>query len=303
MRASYSKHGFTVCADVSGDESMGYKVRKSVKLGPVRVTMSKSGVSYSAGVKGARLRRQAEGKVQASLSAPKTGLRYTTTAWPSTARSQTAQSRMGSRTPPRAPARRRRSTERRRSRLVVAAAILVAGVVAGFTLVARGDNRPRLPASLKEDLQLSGMVNGRLMTATAVQGMTTSFPGGPSGQGSGFGPTDATACVQNTGEGWELDLYGRVGANEMSLSFDGDDPGANDMADGYVGVHDIDNNASSGGLVAFYWGSDSLNYPIVGSATLVVNKDSDSGTMSVDLTDAPGNFTKLEKITGSWRCA
>src|SRR5579862_6685777 len=119
-----------------------------------------------------------------------------------------------------------------------------------------------LPASLPENLQLSGMVNGRLTTATAVQGMTSSFPGGPSGQGSGFGPTDATACVQNTGEGWEVDLYGRVGAHEMSLSFDGDDLYGSNMAGNYVGTHDIDNKAGSGGLVVFYWGSVDLAYPI-----------------------------------------
>jgi len=147
------------------------------------------------------------------------------------------------------------------------------------------------------------MVNGRLTTATAVQGMTSSFPGGPSGQGSGFGPTDATACVQNTGEGWEVDLYGRVGAHEMSLSFDGDDLYGSNMAGNYVGTHDIDNKAGSGGLVVFYWGSVDLAYPIPGSATLVVNGDGQSGTMNVQLTDSPGGDTKLETITGSWRCA
>ncbi|MCW2931143.1 MAG: hypothetical protein JWM19_2105 [Actinomycetia bacterium] len=58
---------------------MGFSYRKSVKMGPFRVTASKSGVSYSAGVKGARVTKRANGRVQTTLSVPGTGLRYTTT--------------------------------------------------------------------------------------------------------------------------------------------------------------------------------------------------------------------------------
>jgi Protein of unknown function (DUF4236) len=58
---------------------MGFNYHKSVKMGPFRVTASKSGISYSAGVKGVRVTKRANGKVQTTLSAPGTGLRYTTT--------------------------------------------------------------------------------------------------------------------------------------------------------------------------------------------------------------------------------
>ena len=58
---------------------MGFSYRKSVKMGPFRVTASKSGISYSAGVKGVRVTKRANGKVQTTLSAPGTGIRYTTT--------------------------------------------------------------------------------------------------------------------------------------------------------------------------------------------------------------------------------
>jgi hypothetical protein len=58
---------------------MGFSYRKSVKMGPFRVTASKSGISYSAGVKGARVTKRANGRVQTTLSVPGTGLRYTTT--------------------------------------------------------------------------------------------------------------------------------------------------------------------------------------------------------------------------------
>jgi hypothetical protein len=58
---------------------MGFSYRKSVKMGPFRMTASKSGISYSAGIKGARVTRRADGKVQRTLSAPGTGLRHTTT--------------------------------------------------------------------------------------------------------------------------------------------------------------------------------------------------------------------------------
>jgi hypothetical protein len=56
---------------------MGFSYRKSFKAGPFRVTASKSGISYSAGVKGVRVTKRANGRVQTTISAPGTGLRYT----------------------------------------------------------------------------------------------------------------------------------------------------------------------------------------------------------------------------------
>ncbi|MEY9849586.1 hypothetical protein ABH940_006695 [Streptacidiphilus sp. BW17] len=58
---------------------MGFNYRKSFKAGPFRVTASKSGISYSAGVKGMRVTKRANGRVQTTLSAPGTGLRPTST--------------------------------------------------------------------------------------------------------------------------------------------------------------------------------------------------------------------------------
>jgi hypothetical protein len=58
---------------------MGFSYRKSLRAGPFRITASKSGISYSAGVKGARITKRANGKVQTTLSVPRTGLRYTST--------------------------------------------------------------------------------------------------------------------------------------------------------------------------------------------------------------------------------
>ncbi|WP_207892217.1 DUF4236 domain-containing protein [Streptacidiphilus pinicola] len=58
---------------------VGFSYRKSFKAGPFRATVSKSGVSYSAGVKGARVTKRADGRVKTTLSAPGTGLRHTTT--------------------------------------------------------------------------------------------------------------------------------------------------------------------------------------------------------------------------------
>ncbi len=64
---------------MGGGDAMGFSYRKSVKIGPFRVTASKSGISYSVGVNGARVTKRANGKVQTTLSAPGPGLRYTTT--------------------------------------------------------------------------------------------------------------------------------------------------------------------------------------------------------------------------------
>jgi Protein of unknown function (DUF4236) len=58
---------------------MGIRYRKTFKAGPFRVTASKSGISYSAGVKGARVTKRADGRTQIKVSAPHTGLSYTST--------------------------------------------------------------------------------------------------------------------------------------------------------------------------------------------------------------------------------
>jgi hypothetical protein len=204
------------------------------------------------------------------------------------------------RVPQMSPPRRTRRKRSHKGRTTAVVAVVLVAIAVIVVLVERDQNHQEtsLPP-LREDLQLSGLVNGHFTTATAVQGMTSSFPS----QQGGLGRVDATACVQNTGEGWEVDLYGQVGAHPMSLSFDGQDENGNNMAGNYVGTHAVDNNANFGGLVAFYWGSVDLGYPVVGSATLVVNQGGESGTMNIQLTDGPHGGTKLETITGSWRCA
>ncbi|WP_329327913.1 DUF4236 domain-containing protein [Streptomyces mirabilis] len=58
---------------------MGFSYRKTFKAGPIRISASKSGISYSAGVKGARVTKRADGRVQTTLSVPGSGLRYTET--------------------------------------------------------------------------------------------------------------------------------------------------------------------------------------------------------------------------------
>lgn len=56
---------------------MGIRFRKSFGKGPIRVTISKSGVSTSVGVKGARITRRADGKTQTTVGIPGTGISYT----------------------------------------------------------------------------------------------------------------------------------------------------------------------------------------------------------------------------------
>lgn len=56
---------------------MSVRFRKSKKIGPLRVTLSKSGVSTSIGTKGARVTRRADGRVQTTASIPGTGVSYT----------------------------------------------------------------------------------------------------------------------------------------------------------------------------------------------------------------------------------
>lgn len=55
---------------------MGVRFRKSVKMGPVRVNFSKSGIGYSVGTKGARITKKANGNLMTTASIPGTGLSY-----------------------------------------------------------------------------------------------------------------------------------------------------------------------------------------------------------------------------------
>ena len=64
---------------------MGFRFRKSVNLGPLRLNFSKSGIGYSIGGKGFRLTKRADGREQATASIPGTGISYTTTAKSSSA--------------------------------------------------------------------------------------------------------------------------------------------------------------------------------------------------------------------------
>lgn len=57
---------------------MGFRFRKSVNFGGFRVNISKSGIGYSYGVKGARVTKTASGKTRTTLSVPGTGLSYVT---------------------------------------------------------------------------------------------------------------------------------------------------------------------------------------------------------------------------------
>ncbi|NUR73839.1 MAG: DUF4236 domain-containing protein [Hamadaea sp.] len=59
---------------------MGFRIRKTFQVLPgVRMTLSKSGIGYSVGVRGARLTRTARGQVVGTIGIPGTGLSYVKT--------------------------------------------------------------------------------------------------------------------------------------------------------------------------------------------------------------------------------
>jgi hypothetical protein len=53
---------------------MGWSLRRSVRFGPLRVNFSKSGIGYSLGVRGARIGKDAQGRVYSQVSIPHTGI-------------------------------------------------------------------------------------------------------------------------------------------------------------------------------------------------------------------------------------
>lgn len=63
---------------------MGLRYRKSVKLGPFRVNLSKSGVGWSVGNKYARYTRKANGGARVTTTLPGTGISHVEElGWPS----------------------------------------------------------------------------------------------------------------------------------------------------------------------------------------------------------------------------
>ncbi|AUN23736.1 hypothetical protein RSJ21_00075 (plasmid) [Clostridium botulinum] len=58
---------------------MGFRFRKSVKIGPFRINFSKSGVGYSVGSKGYRVTKRADGRIQETYSVPGSGISYVKT--------------------------------------------------------------------------------------------------------------------------------------------------------------------------------------------------------------------------------
>ena len=55
---------------------MGFRVRKSVNLGGARINLSKSGVGFSVGGKGARFTKKSNGGYRSTFTLPGTGLSY-----------------------------------------------------------------------------------------------------------------------------------------------------------------------------------------------------------------------------------
>jgi hypothetical protein len=53
---------------------MGWGFRRSIKLGPLKLNLSKSGIGYSVGVRGFRVGKDAKGRSYTSASIPGTGL-------------------------------------------------------------------------------------------------------------------------------------------------------------------------------------------------------------------------------------
>ena len=55
---------------------MGIRFRKSVNIGPFRVSASRSGIGYSVGGRGFRVGKDARGRKYHSFSIPGTGVSY-----------------------------------------------------------------------------------------------------------------------------------------------------------------------------------------------------------------------------------
>jgi hypothetical protein len=53
---------------------MAWNFRRSIRLGPLRVNLSRSGIGYSVGTRGVRVGRDARRRTYEQISIPKTGI-------------------------------------------------------------------------------------------------------------------------------------------------------------------------------------------------------------------------------------
>ena len=67
---------------------MGFRFRKSKKVGPFRINMSQKGIGWSVGVKGLRYTKKADGGSRITASIPGTGISYVTDSKKSSPKSQ-----------------------------------------------------------------------------------------------------------------------------------------------------------------------------------------------------------------------
>lgn len=67
---------------------MGFRFRKSKKVGPFRINMSQKGIGWSVGVKGLRYTKKADGGSRITASIPGTGISYVTDSKKSSRKSQ-----------------------------------------------------------------------------------------------------------------------------------------------------------------------------------------------------------------------
>lgn len=72
---------------------MGIKFRKSIKLGPARINLSKSGVGYSVGGKGVRVTKKAGGGTRTTVGIPGTGISYSSDSKKKTTRKKASPSK------------------------------------------------------------------------------------------------------------------------------------------------------------------------------------------------------------------
>ena len=57
---------------------MGWSFHKSIKIGPFRINIGKTGIGFSVGAHGFRTGVRSNGSTYKSVSIPGTGIRYTT---------------------------------------------------------------------------------------------------------------------------------------------------------------------------------------------------------------------------------
>lgn len=144
-----------------------------------------------------------------------------------------------------------------------------------------------------EHLVFTGAVSGTLRQGSSALAFGSAQPSSGHTQCSSF---DVQADDMDFGDTYEVQLVGTVGASPVTLVVTIDNGAPS------TGTVSFVNNAQDGAMATFTASGVDLAVPVPGTSSITFAADRRSGSIDLELTDAPGSTVLHEAIAGQWSC-